>query len=202
MRKAKGTPTESRAQRIERVKGEDQARPITLSTGVVVQPQAVSPFVINAAMARIEKPKVPRQMIEGKGREEENPMHPDYLAAMEHYEAERGRVSQEAMLMLGLEVLTIPQGFQKPEDTEWTEELEMLGVEVSPNGRRRKLDWLRFWAMRGVSDLERVATAVSRLSGVPEVEVQKAADSFRGKAPGGGHSDVPAAPSGEDGDSV
>ena len=175
-----GKPQESRARRIERVKAEHEAQPIVLSTGVVVKAKGVSPFVVNAAMAKIEKPKVPVQFIDSKGRDEENPMHPEYLAGLAQYEADRSRVAQEAMLLLGVEVLSIPDGFEAADGSEWVDTLAFLDVQVSPNGQRRKLDRLRYWAMRSVDDLQRVATAVSRASGVPEQEVEKAAESFRG----------------------
>lgn len=156
---------------------------IILSTGVQLRLKAVSPFVINEALSRIVRPTVPKQFIESKGREEENPIHPEYLQAIRDYDAERSRVSQEAMFLLGVEVVNIPQGFQKPEEDDWAEELTFLGMDIATDGRRRRLEWLRYWAIRGVDDLQAVSLGISRLSGVPEEDVQKAAESFRGEAP-------------------
>lgn len=152
---------------------------LTLKSGVVLRLKPVALQAIWDAMAKIEEPKVPTEYIESKGRSEENPMHPDYIAAVEKYEADRTTAAQDVMWALGTDIAEVPDGFQRPEDQDWADKLEVIGVEVSEKKGLRYLKWLRYCAITGIEDISNFNIEMARVSGTSEEDVAKMAESFR-----------------------
>jgi hypothetical protein len=152
---------------------------VTLSTGVVLKVRPVSQFVLYANANRVRRPKVPVVYIESKDREEENPMHPDYLDAMERYEEERAEAVADALLGLGSELVDVPKGFDRPEDTGWSEQLEAIGLEVPQSGMKRYLRWVRLWAIKTPEDMVALTQRITQLTATPEEAVAEVAESFR-----------------------
>src|SRR3990172_5858636 len=99
---------------------------------------------------------------------------------MARYRQRQATAANDAMLLLGTRVVSVPEGFAALESEEWVEELGALGIAVEP--RMRRLAWLKFWAVRTAQDATTVLTAVMRCTGVREEDVADAADSFRGGA--------------------
>jgi len=154
---------------------------LKLNTGVVIGLKAVAPLILRDATSRLKEPKVPVQHIESKGRSEENPMHPDYLAAMEEYQATRAEIVENTLLLFGTEIVSLPQGFSGPDDDGWIEAFEAVGIEISTNPKARYIQWIRLHAMGGqVEDMTIFTQELGREMGVTEEDVAVAAESFRG----------------------
>lgn len=156
---------------------------IELSTGVKLKVRPINPMVLDAALRQNMPPvpKVPRVFIENKGREEENPDDPAYRAAVDEYEAERGRIVQDVAMGLGTEVITVPDGMESVDGTRWAEDLWDVGVLVPDSGLKRYIAWVKFWACRTAQDTVDVISAVMQSVGTPEAKVAEAADSFRNR---------------------
>lgn len=157
---------------------------ITLVTGVVLALRPVPPLAIRQAIISVPEPKVPMVRIPDREDLEPNPNDPDYLAALAVRELKQFLVTSEVMLLLGTSVCSVPDNAYGPESDEWVEPMrEGLGMEVdTSNKHKRYLSWLRFYAIATERDSFRVLDAVTAMSGVTELEVQRAADAFRGSA--------------------
>lgn len=155
---------------------------ITLSSGVVLELRRVGYFIANAATRRLKRPKVPVQYIEDKGREEENPAHPDYIAALEEYEAERTSLIFNSYLYFGTKVTSKPADMPDPEDP-WDTEFAFLGIEIPQDKQSRYVEWLKLVACSGIED--EIVNLIRRIRGessVEEDDVAAAAESFPGKS--------------------
>lgn len=162
--------------------GSDGDNIITLSNGIRLRVQRVAPLAIREAVLRVEKPRPPMVMVEDKGREEENPQHPDYLRAMEEYEEATGLAAMNVLLLMGTAVESIPEGLSRPEDDDWVENLEFLEIEVDrDNPKARYLAWLRYSALTSDQDLAACVGIAREFAGVKEEDVASGIDSFRGR---------------------
>jgi hypothetical protein len=153
---------------------------VTLSTGVILKVRSVSPFIIRESVRSIKRPPIPKQWIDDKGREEENPQHPAYLQALEDYNDAIGIAVTNCLVTMGTEIVSRPEGFDGPDDTEWVDVLESADVtDIPTEGRKRYLKWVRLWAVQTSDDLSLIMSKMRELSGVPEEAVLEAAESFR-----------------------
>lgn len=153
--------------------------PLTLSTGVVLKFRPVPAGALRRFAIQYPEPEIPVQFVESKGRDEPNPMHPDYLKAI----GERN----EALLMgyfnlallISAQVVSVPEGFPTFEDESWAEELDAAGIIVpTENASRRRLSWLKLYAAPLASDLAAMSAFAMARGGLAESEVSKAAASF------------------------
>lgn len=161
-------------------KSESEDR-LTLSNGVVLRIKPVPLLTVRRAVQSVERPKVPRVLIPEKGREEENPSDPAYLAAKEAYEAETTERAIDTLLLFGVELESVPKGMDGPDDDGWLRKMKLLGINVDPdNPDERLLTWLRCYAIVSLSDFTALQRAAGKSVGLSEEEVQAAADSFRG----------------------
>lgn len=163
-------------------KAESKANTITLSSGVVLELRRVGYWIVYEATRRLKKPEVPVQFIEEKGRPEENPAHPDYLAALEQYEQHRADLVINTYLWFGTKLVSTPTGMLGP-DTDWAEEFAFLGIEPIENRQERYAQWLKLVACRGDADeITKLTQRITSDNAVTETEVAVAAESFRGDA--------------------
>lgn len=165
---------------------EEPAREVILSNGVTLHLRPVPPFLIRDRAVQIERPRPPVVMIEGKGREEENPNSPEYAAALDKYEADTIQAGLDIMLHVGVVSYDLPEGFDGPDGEQWVEVVRSVGV--LPEGafedtNKRRVAWLRLWALATSSDIELVTDTIGKLSGISNREVKKATESFRSGAP-------------------
>ena len=175
---------------------------VTLANGVRLKLRSVPPLFVRKAVSHLERPKPPRVHLEEKGREEENPNDPDYIAALEEYGQKTFDAGANVMLAMGVSVLEVPDGMSKPEDEDWVELLEAAGFEPDVHTEAaRRLSWLSYYAITSEHDVIKIVLGVSRLTGVGEQEVAAAMEGFRGRAVRPADSDVPSAAAG-DGDHV
>lgn len=154
----------------------------TTSNGVVLKIKAVSPFLMRDAQSRITEPEPPVVPNPDKeGTLEENPNDPGYIRAVDAYRQTLGEVANAIMLSRGTELISVPDGMEKPEDTNWAEDAaDFAQVTIPSAGRRRYYCWLKYQAVTTMSDFTGLIGAISAAGQITiESEVATEADSFR-----------------------
>lgn len=177
-----GSPDENAAVVASLARELDEGPPgtITLKNGIMLKLKPVAPLAIREAAVRVQPPEVPIVFVEEKQREERNPADPAYLRAVDRYEADQIIRVADVLVLMGTKVEYIPEGLSRPEDDDWIDLLEAVDIQVPRDNKyRRYLAWVRYSAIEDEEDIGRVVAAVVRLSGVTEVEVDKAAQAFR-----------------------
>ena len=164
----------------------EDPRRFTTSNGIIFKLKPVPPLLIIDAQRRFREPEPPkiRNLDKGEGDEaplEENPNDPSYLRAMEEYRHTIGEVANAIFLTRGIEIISIPDGIDKPEDSDWAEEVhEFAGLDVPAVGRRRLYAWLKYVALTSMDDFQGLINKVAGLGGVTlERDVQDAEVAFR-----------------------
>lgn len=162
---------------------------IKLSTGVVLRAKKANPLVMVRVMAAFPRPKPPTWVNPTMGREMENPDDPDYQARLQSWQMESGSAILNAMILLGTELVSMPNGFPGPHPEkkkgelqwpEWIQEYEFLGIPTHPNNASwRYLTWVMFKAAANEKDFDLIKEKVGRLSGISEDAV-KSAEEFPG----------------------
>lgn len=150
------------------------------SNGIVFKLKKFPNIAITEANRRIKPPKIPSVYIEEKGRIDENPSDPDYIVARREYEYKLAMAAVGIALGWGTEVLEYPNGVDKPQDTDWSDDLtQLLDIEVPIKGRARYVDWLRLYALTE-EDFNELTKRVFSYTGLTtEEDVKVAQDSFR-----------------------
>lgn len=157
---------------------------VTLSTGVKLEVKAVPRFALKNIQDRLagERPKVPKVYLKEDDREIEVPENPDYQRALLAYEGKVIESTYDAMIILGTKVLEVPVGVQGVGDTEWADDLKLVGIDVPVNGKSRYLSWMKLYACQADVDMESITKAISKSMGITEEEAAKAAELFRRSA--------------------
>lgn len=154
-----------------------------LRNGVVLKLAPVPPLAMREAAIHYPPPHPPVVLNRDKDREETNPNDPDYLEALERYTMEQAARVADVMILLGTSIESIPEGVEPPESPTWKAKLEALDIKVdSSNEYKQYLAWLRLYALTSEQDLAYTLWAVTRISGVTEEEVRRAASAFRDSA--------------------
>lgn len=155
---------------------------LTLSTGIVLRIKPVPQSLVRAAAAKVKPPAVPVIHNEDKGRAEENPSDPDYLAAREQWEGEAYLAGAQVALLMGTECISVPDGYHRPEDDGWLSYLRIVGMldEVNPDDPvDRYWAWINYYALRTNDDLSLAVYAPLYAMNVSEEEVALAVAAFR-----------------------
>lgn len=153
---------------------------ITLSTGVILKANRVSPLLFDKVARKYPEPKVPVTYIKSKDREEENPFDPDYVKAKEEYETKINDIFMRVLLGLGTEPVHIPEDIPDPEDLEWSVEFEeLLGLDIPKEGKNRYRIWVELVAASDVKDLRNLMSKVYRKMGVSSEAVETALSNFQ-----------------------
>ena len=148
----------------------DEPVVVTLITGAKATLLPVPPSLVQDVQVRIKDPPVPKFFNEDKGREEENPNHPSYLAALEQAESERVQATLNATIMFGVE---LEEGFEI--DEKWVKKLKMLGFEIDEDDP----DALEFaYKKYGVSN--DILIQIGMLTGISKADVERMGEFFRG----------------------
>lgn len=158
------------AQEEARVEQRDKVH--TLETEVRVRITPVPPGLISRAQMRIEYPKVPTFTNPDKGREEENPNHPDYIAECNQVNEARGMAALDAMCMFGLELVD-----GVPEDDTWIRKLQwvMPGFKFDESDPIAREYYYKTLVAVGMQDFVMLAGAM----GVTKEAVAQAEQSFQ-----------------------
>lgn len=149
----------------------------TLSTGVVIRGKRVPDEILRRAFqrARTTEPKPPLWFNPSKGRQEPNESDPDYIAAKERHAIELGLYMENALIMYGIEVVSVPDGFPGPDSAEWAEEIALTGMASGASAAARLFDWLTIKA--GPHDRNVMFRLAGRATGTLEVDVDEATKS-------------------------
>lgn len=166
-----------------------------LNNGIVLHIKPVPPFLIRRAAMAVPRPKVPTFHNDTTGRNEANPLDPDYEREMAEYQEVSGEAGVNAMLLVGTAVKSLPKGIPGPESDDWLEMADFLRVPVelhcwkcavkdpAPNcsgcAKARYLSWLYLFALDSEMAIAEVILVVGRGAGVTEEEVASAMESFR-----------------------
>lgn len=152
-------------------------------SGVVLKLKKVNGLIISELGRKIKEPRVPKVYIEDKGREEENPNDPDYLEALQDVAHQRAMLTIDTYYALGTEPKSIPENIKAIEDTDWSEDLAVIGLEVPTSGRGRYLAWLKYYILTQEEALGSLLIKCTRYSGgVTEEDVEAATATFRNNA--------------------
>jgi hypothetical protein len=148
--------------------------------GLVLKLKKVNRLVVVEAGRKIPMPVAPRFYNDEKGREEENPSHPDYIEAVREANYARGMMTIGVYITLGTEIKSLGEGMQRPEEKEWAETLAELGIDIPSASRPRYVAWLKYYALED-DELTELTNKSMRFSGITlESDVIEAKESFRG----------------------
>jgi hypothetical protein len=172
---------------IDKVTRNGRFAELRLSNDIVLSLKPVPPLLLQAINNEFNPPKPPKVYIEEKGREEENPNDPTYLAEIERLAAEQELAVNDMLLGVGTAIKSIPEGYYPPESNEWVKQVEfasgIAGKELkipTDDSIKRYLCWLRFYALETGSDIVFAQSLPMQLAGIREGEVEEVLDSFRG----------------------
>lgn len=150
---------------------------VSLSTGVRVRVRPVSARLLDEVQRTVPHPAVPKQFLEDKGIEVENPMHPAYLREVEEANSLRGQRVTEALMLFGFELVD-----GVPPEESWLPKLRYLESRgmLDLSGYDLEIDLDRELLFKGMvavgaPDL----MLLSMASGLTEAEVAAAEDSFQ-----------------------
>lgn len=150
--------------------------------GLRLKLKRVSRMVVGDAAMRFKAPKPPRTFNDAKGREEENPNDPDYLADMIRYRYDIGMISVSTYFVLGTQVHgELPSSLEPVSADGWVEQVKAAdpGADIPTSGPRRYLAWLKYYALSD-EDVTRLLRACVRHSGgTLEADVAAAQATFR-----------------------
>lgn len=148
--------------------------------GLKLKLKKVSRFVVVDATKKFKMPSVPVIYDKDKDREIENPNDPDYIAELRSAKFEQGMLAISVYLTLGTEVLELPANVSPVDATDWSEDLESLGITIPIKGRARYVAWLKYYCLTD-DEFNALAWQVMKFSGtVREEDVKQAMESFRG----------------------
>lgn len=171
---------------VAKQKASKQEKIVVLSTGYRAEITPVSLSILNDVQLAIPYPSVPMVEIPEKGRKEENPNDPAYLAAVQDVEAKRNLAAADAMVMFGVQLIDdegMPFGY--PDDGKWLKKLKyfekrgMLSLVDYDLEDEFDLEFLfKKYIAVGAGDI----MTVGRMSGVSEEAVQQAQAAFPGNS--------------------
>src|SRR3990167_714555 len=92
---------------------------VHLSTGGVLRAVAAPVWLIQEAARRVPKPRVPVKLNADKGYEEEDENDPAFREALEAYSLATATAANDTMLLLGTQVVEVPDGFERITDEGW-----------------------------------------------------------------------------------
>lgn len=160
---------------------------LTLANGIVLEFRSVSPILTGAVRAELELnvPKPPVVWLEEKGRNEENPNDPDYLAALERQQHLNDVAMSDVITYSGVEIKHVPEGLFPPEHDGWLSDPRIImarrsGLDFDAEDTiKRKVVWMRLYAIEDYVDARLWDEVQTELIGIREEEVQEALAGFR-----------------------
>jgi hypothetical protein len=160
---------------------------MTLSTGVVLSLGRVSAWAITALAKKhnATTPQPPLVRNPDMDRDEPNEHDPAYRAALDEHGIDWLEMVYELGLATATRILHIPSDIPRPEDAEWRDALDVVGVPLSDDPRRRVMDWIKYVAAPGNEEWNELRRRLLRQVGTTEADVADAAGTFRGDPPRG-----------------
>jgi hypothetical protein len=162
---------------------QNKADIVELSTGVVLKIMPVSPMAFGELEEKYPAPKVPKSFDEARGREIENPMHPEYKRQVQQVENSKAIAALDLAIVLGTTLVSHPTEMMGPDSEDWQDRLFALGYsdKIIASKTSRYLAWVKYVASPGEADFNKLSMAVMRRMGVPEPDVNAALKSFPDK---------------------
>lgn len=152
------------------------------SNGLRFRLSRVSRMVMTDAARRLKAPPIPRTFIPEKEREEENPSDPAYIEAYTMYRYDMGMLAVTTYFILGTKVEgELPAGMCSVKDDDWADNLRAVdpNIEIPPDGPRRYLAWLKYYALSDADQSSLVLACQRYSGGTLEVDVAQAQATFR-----------------------
>ena len=152
---------------------------IKFSTGVVLTAKQVSTMMMTKMLRSFGgEPTPPTVFDKDRGENISNPDDPKFKKEHSEWQLTIGDLMTDRMIVLGTSLKSSPKDFQKIDDKEWREELEVLEMSVG-EGKERYLNWVKYVAAPTGEDITSIVNIVGGLSGIPETEVDASVQSFR-----------------------
>lgn len=152
-----------------------------LSNGVLLRFKPIPPLALQQVASQFEQPQPPMWMNKDKGREELNPVDPEYKKALVEFGQRQFMALVDVILLIGTEVAEVPEGTLPVDSDEWLEPLEALGLLVPVADKyQRRLSWLKLYLIQSRDDLSSVFRAAISAAGVSEAQVAEMIAAFRG----------------------
>lgn len=150
---------------------------ITLSTGVVLRPKPVPPGVYIRISTKDPMPKPPKFKVPGKDVYLDNTDDETFIKDVKDWDAQQNKRLLFAMVVYGIDkIVEIPKGMKGPKSDGWIDMMRLTDGEVFPeNPTWRQAAWILEVAALTADDFTEIFTGVGRLTGVPEEDVQSAA---------------------------
>lgn len=118
------------------------------SKGIKFKIKKIPKLALVDAGKRLKDPKVPMFYNEDKERNEPNPNDPNYIDELRDVNYQRGIAITSVGIVLGTELIKpLPEDVEAPEDTDWSDALNELGIEIPEKGRMRYLAWVKYYAL-------------------------------------------------------
>lgn len=165
----------------EPVKNANSSGQVTLSTGVVLKAKSVPLYIFRKVKARFDsqKPRVPEVYNAQSDRMIEHAEHPDYLADIEAWEQASEEKMLDAMIAMGTEIVSVPEGFSIPGDEEWVSGVEfIIGETVGDAPLPRYAAWVKYVAIHSPEDIEAITEIVYEKIGVTAEDVNQQLATF------------------------
>lgn len=160
----------------------------TAKPGLIFKLKKFPNMVIRDVVLKLPEPKIPTWFSPDKDREEPNPEDPKYKDEVREYNYKIAMTAINISLVLGTELVAVAEGMSKPDQTEWSDPLVALNIEIPDDKYNAYLSWVRWYALDEdeLSDLHR---ACRRFNGATlEVDVEGAAEEL--KSDSGGDTDT------------
>lgn len=139
----------------------------------------VPDMIVDRAMGKIKNPPVPKFWNPDKEREEENPAHPDYLAAINECNRQRNDAATDAVIEFGSELLD-----DLPENNGWIKKLFRLGIEVDEDDQDELIfSFLKHIVFSSSENIQQLFEDVTQ-EGIDQAEATFPSDETRNPNPG------------------
>ena len=149
---------------------------LTLECGATLSIRKPPPMLIPKIMESVNKgdqvPKVPTVWIEEKGREEENPNDPDYVAAMNVWNANAGMRVLNALIVSCLKIKDINDAYD-PDGEDFKDFLFAVELEPAEGKAARFIQWFHTYAVVR-DEFHQLTRWLMELAGVGEEDVAEA----------------------------
>lgn len=157
---------------------------LTLSTGVKLEVFKPVLLVIREVERQINasKPQPPKIWREDKETHEENPNSPEYLEALQAWQADGIERQFGIAVITGTKINFVPENIPALESEDWQGVLSILGSELGKTKQERYLQWIKYVAAPDTLDFFSITARVMSLLGIKEEEVASAVETFRSDA--------------------
>lgn len=159
---------------------------LLLSSGVLLRFKSIPPFAIRQVDLAVPMPEMPTYRNPNTDRDEPNPQHPAYLAAIAARDEQIYLAAVKVCLIMGVDIASVEGDTHTLESDGWLDELTTAGVEVDVSSpAKRKLAYLQLYAMRTPADIARVTVMAIARAGLTEQEIATTLATFL-RVPGRG----------------